>query len=444
MKSILTAVFLFLALSVANAKPLRILTYEEVKGLGKTSRQDYVHSIAKVLTALSEQKPKRFSFFEELLSFGSIAYAAPTYQCIGGGVPVDTKAKSCGVQSYAGFTCASGKNICNPLIFGVNKSGEPVCHERATTKWCFDNTVVGRDQTLEPVFNRKDLDESKRLEEWNKLREALEQACNNPSMVQENAADVAEACNYVRQQMRVNEDIRKLMAKGFTYRSEGGLLSSCKTCQASQARSNIQTLQATRAAYTPAIASVPAGGGAFSSAEAFYASYKGGINTNGKVAAIPGVKGQLISPMPGCSYSRDHYHYRSSGHFHPAQDLISPYGAPVQSVAPGIVVTAFNGCRARMGCPNGYGNSVMIMHKTADGEVFYTGYNHLASVNLRPGDRVAAGSQLGTMGNTGYSTGPHLHFEIMDKNKVRTNPMAYYPQGICSPNSTPGVNMAAL
>lgn len=430
MKTLLTAVFLFLATSQsyahdahpeAESKFLRVLTYEQVQSLSEKSRNQYMRALAQTLVELSEQKSKKISFFEQLFSLGSIAYAGPLYHCIGGGVPVDEKVKTCGVQSYAGFTCANaGENICNPLVFGVSSSGEPVCHKNATTKWCFDNTKLGVDQFLGPVFKANSKDD------WNKLRGHLQQACNDSSSIRESRSEVASACGYVRQQMQVNEDVRKLMASGYSYKAEtleahsGHCDDSCSASEPKIGRSSFQALKDL--------------GNLGSNFSGFYpAQHTFARNT--KEATIPGVKGELVSPMPGCTH-KDHYHYRGSA-FHAAQDLVAPYRTPVQSVAPGVVVTA-------TAKGDGYGNSVVVMHKTADGEVFYSGYHHLAAIHLRKGDRVDAGKVLGTMGNTGISTGAHLHFEIMDKNQKRSNPLVYYPNGICSSESGRGSNLAAL
>ena len=424
MNTILTTVFLFLALSFAHAHNegadtppsfLRLFTYEQGQNLREDSRNSYMQSVAQVLVALSEDKPRKISFFEELLSMGSIAYASPLYQCIGGGVPVDGKSSSCGVQSYAGFTCKSG-NICNPLVFGVSASGEPVCHANATTKWCFDNTKLGQTQFLGPVFK------TNKVEQWNKLRDQLQQACNNPSSVRESRQEVASACGYVRQQMEVNENIRKLMSKGYTYKVEAMNVGHCHSC-AQHGGSNIHDLASL--------------GAVAAKATGFY-PHQHRFEGNGQTVTIAGVKGQLVSPMPGCNAPGGRSGYTRRGSiFHAAQDLTAYYGAPVVSVAPGVVVASRYG-------GDGYGNSVVVMHKTNNGEVFYSGYHHLASRKLQPGTKVAAGATLGTMGSTGLSTGPHLHFEIMDRNQRRSNPAAYYPQGICSPNSVNAPNLASL
>ncbi len=86
--------------------------------------------------------------------------------------------------------------------------------------------------------------------------------------------------------------------------------------------------------------------------------------------------------------------------FHKGMDLAAPQGTEVRTALEGEVVFA--------GFKSGYGNTVTIKH--ADG--LETTYAHLADVNVRKGDTIASEQVLGIVGNTGRSTGPHLHFEV--------------------------------
>jgi murein DD-endopeptidase MepM/ murein hydrolase activator NlpD len=86
--------------------------------------------------------------------------------------------------------------------------------------------------------------------------------------------------------------------------------------------------------------------------------------------------------------------------FHKGLDLAAPEGMKVAAALPGTVLAA--------GYESGYGNTVTIQH--AGG--IQTKYGHLASINVKAGDVIASQSTLGTVGNTGHSTGPHLHFEV--------------------------------
>jgi murein DD-endopeptidase MepM/ murein hydrolase activator NlpD len=100
------------------------------------------------------------------------------------------------------------------------------------------------------------------------------------------------------------------------------------------------------------------------------------------------------------------YGWRSDplkGHakFHGGIDLAARYGTEVPAAAAGTVVSA--------GEQGGYGLTVVVRHQNG----FESRYAHLASLDVRAGDRVTQGQQVGRVGSTGRSTGPHLHFEVM-------------------------------
>ncbi|WP_329025098.1 LysM peptidoglycan-binding domain-containing M23 family metallopeptidase [Streptomyces sp. NBC_00690] len=89
----------------------------------------------------------------------------------------------------------------------------------------------------------------------------------------------------------------------------------------------------------------------------------------------------------------------SSG-YHTGIDFAAPTGTTVRSVGPGTVVSA--------GWSGAYGNEVVIQH--TDGK--YSQYAHLSSLSVSSGQSVSGGQQIGAVGSTGNSSGPHLHFEI--------------------------------
>jgi murein DD-endopeptidase MepM/ murein hydrolase activator NlpD len=91
--------------------------------------------------------------------------------------------------------------------------------------------------------------------------------------------------------------------------------------------------------------------------------------------------------------------------WHDGADLAAYYGAPVKATAPGKVT--FSGVKA------GYGRVVEVDH----GRGFRTRYGHLASISVSTGGMVAIGQKVGTMGSTGRSTGPHLHYEVYFRGK---------------------------
>jgi murein DD-endopeptidase MepM/ murein hydrolase activator NlpD len=101
---------------------------------------------------------------------------------------------------------------------------------------------------------------------------------------------------------------------------------------------------------------------------------------------------------------------------HRALDIGSWVGAPAKAADSGYVILAGGGWNG------GYGNHVIIDH----GNGFTTLYAHLNSIFVRTGESVSRGQQIGTVGTTGNSTGPHLHFEIRYQGSPR-NPYNWLP-----------------
>jgi murein DD-endopeptidase MepM/ murein hydrolase activator NlpD len=104
------------------------------------------------------------------------------------------------------------------------------------------------------------------------------------------------------------------------------------------------------------------------------------------------------------------------GRMHKGIDIAAPVGTPVVAAAPGVVVTA--GWNS-----GGYGNLVEIQHP--DGSL--TLYAHNNRILVRRGQAVEQGQQISEMGSTGYSTGPHCHFEVHPTGNGAVNPIAYLP-----------------
>ncbi len=95
--------------------------------------------------------------------------------------------------------------------------------------------------------------------------------------------------------------------------------------------------------------------------------------------------------------------------FHGGVDIAAPEGKSVRAARQGKVVYA--------GKSDGYGNLVIIQHELG----YYTLYGHLKEIKVEKGDLVETGQEIGTVGTTGRTTGPHLHFEIRRYNK-KLNP----------------------
>lgn len=107
---------------------------------------------------------------------------------------------------------------------------------------------------------------------------------------------------------------------------------------------------------------------------------------------------------------------RKAGKIHTGIDIAGALGTPVWASASGIVV--FAGLSQE-----GSGNLVTLQH--SDGSLSV--YAHNDRLLVRVGERVKQGQQIATMGNTGNSTSPHLHFEIRPQGQQAANPRAFLP-----------------
>lgn len=100
--------------------------------------------------------------------------------------------------------------------------------------------------------------------------------------------------------------------------------------------------------------------------------------------------------------------------FHEGIDFTAPIGTDVYASGNGVVIETSRSSY-------GYGNIIKIDH----GFGYVTVYAHLNSFKVRIGQKVLRGQTIGTVGNSGLSTGPHLHYEVQ-KNENRVNPMYYF------------------
>lgn len=123
--------------------------------------------------------------------------------------------------------------------------------------------------------------------------------------------------------------------------------------------------------------------------------------------------GALAWPVPG-GYISQYFHYG-----HPALDIAAPYGTRILAGAAGTVI--FAGWKDDMG-----GYQVWLSH----GSGLYTAYYHMSAITVDVGQHVGRAQQIGRVGQSGYATGPHCHFEVWrgypwQGSSYRVNPLAY-------------------
>ncbi|HBQ35570.1 MAG TPA: peptidase M23 [Rhodobacteraceae bacterium] len=126
---------------------------------------------------------------------------------------------------------------------------------------------------------------------------------------------------------------------------------------------------------------------------------------------IAAQKAPFALPLKGAFRFTSPFGYRW-GRLHAGTDFAAAHGTPIYSTADGVVYSA--------GWGNGYGKLVKIQHAFG----IETRYAHMSKILVKAGQRVSRGQQIGAMGNTGRSTGTHLHYEVRVGGKP-VNPMTY-------------------
>ena len=130
------------------------------------------------------------------------------------------------------------------------------------------------------------------------------------------------------------------------------------------------------------------------------------------IPAIQPISSKYLKTMAsGYGYRHDPIYGTSK--FHEGMDFSSAIGTPVYATGAGTVKSA--------GWESGYGNSIDIDH----GFSYLTRYAHLSQILVKEGQSVKRGDLIGKVGNTGKSTGPHLHYEVRYRGAPQ-NPVNYY------------------
>lgn len=142
----------------------------------------------------------------------------------------------------------------------------------------------------------------------------------------------------------------------------------------------------------------------------FLASHKDAMSE--RVPAIWPLDRRLIRGHIGAFGSRVHP-VRRTIRQHEGIDLSGPVGIPIVATGNGVVVLD--------NMKSGYGIQVLIDH----GFGYKTRYAHLSKTSVVAGQEVKRGQKIGELGNTGLSTGPHLHYEVIHRGKA-VNPISYF------------------
>ncbi|MDD2549963.1 MAG: M23 family metallopeptidase [Bacteroidales bacterium] len=139
-------------------------------------------------------------------------------------------------------------------------------------------------------------------------------------------------------------------------------------------------------------------------------------NKEQMILRIPAIQPVSVADLTRISdyfgYRRDPF--KRNRKFHQGMDFAGPKGSPIYATGNGRVISAKYSYF-------GYGNNIIIDH----GFGYKTRYAHLNAISVKVGDTVTRGQVIGELGNSGRSTGPHLHYEVIYRNKV-VDPLNYF------------------
>jgi murein DD-endopeptidase MepM/ murein hydrolase activator NlpD len=133
-----------------------------------------------------------------------------------------------------------------------------------------------------------------------------------------------------------------------------------------------------------------------------------GQKSSSRHSAAPAAGGVLDWPVHGRITSPFGMRFHPILHYwklHTGIDIGAPLGDPVRAAAAGTVIESYYN--------SAYGNRIAVSHGYVNGRHLVTTYNHLSVRFAGLGERVTRGEVIGRVGSTGWSTGPHLHFEVM-------------------------------
>ncbi|MFJ5872452.1 M23 family metallopeptidase [Dietzia maris] len=155
------------------------------------------------------------------------------------------------------------------------------------------------------------------------------------------------------------------------------------------------------------------------------------INTQREIAEEQARRPRFAAPTVGTLTSDFGSRW---GALHGGIDVANSMGTPILAATDGLVIDA--------GPAQGFGNWVRIM--ADDGTI--TVYGHMETVDVTKGARVVAGQKVAGMGNRGFSTGTHLHFEVLVDGTQRVDPVAWLAQNgiaLAGPGSTGSASLGS-
>jgi murein DD-endopeptidase MepM/ murein hydrolase activator NlpD len=139
------------------------------------------------------------------------------------------------------------------------------------------------------------------------------------------------------------------------------------------------------------------------------------------IPALQPIEKQALTQL-ACGYGLRKNPYHNGNYFHKGIDLVAVRRTPVLASAPGKILDV-----RRSELEMGEGNVIVIDH----GNGYKTRYTHLGEILVKPGQRIDKGATIATIGMSGGSVSPHLHYEILKNNK-HVDPIEYLMEGVTS------------
>ncbi len=264
------------------------------------------------------------------------------------------------------------------------------------------------------------------------LNSALNASINDLTLTKKTLTDTKSATEDKRAQLLTQQKtlLTQQGSLNATMKAQGDLLAQTKSRESTY-QAIVAQKKAQEASFEQALANLKS-------------QYNQAINPSQITTAAPGVLAWPFSSdyMNGCAARTAIFHNTScitqyfgdtpfanahaalySGHGHDGLDIAAPIGTPVHAVLTGTILATGNTDLIK-GCYS-FGKWVMIEHDNG----LNTMYAHLSEIDVSPGQQVSTGDVIGYSGETGYATGPHLHFGVYVSSVTRIIPLGVATKG---------------
>ena len=301
----------------------------------------------------------------------------------------------------------------NELIDRIAETEEEIVHQRELLNQRAVSTYRGENNAmLNVLFSARD------------LGDFIARAENIMTILQHNSQISIDLTNLTIRLADEQEQLEEVLALAEERQAEAAEAEADLRSLLSQSQAAADSAEALQVQRTAMLANTEANAARLralaAEADANASALQRELSTGGAASTGTGVfEGSMTWPVPGFSRISSNFGRRTSpiwggSEFHSGVDIA---GAGIHGAA---VVAAGDGVVLSVGWRSSYGNTVIIDH----GNGVTTLYAHLSGFNVSVGQEVSAGQRIGSVGSTGDSTGPHLHWEVRVNGSPR-NPMTF-------------------